>query len=116
MDAATLYIVMALPNGELKTSTQGFSSLGACQAQADFLKFMARGDPQSPRTAYRCEIAKPTFYLIVCDWRGRSCEHTGPLSRQGCATQQWVARLQHHMRKYTHCFPREREQDRGWSE
>jgi hypothetical protein len=48
MDAATLYMVLTLPNGEQRTSTQKFATLEACEAQVESL------DRQQPVTSYRC--------------------------------------------------------------
>jgi hypothetical protein len=33
------------------------------------------------------------FYLSACGWLGRSCEHFGPLSRQGCTADKWVVHM-----------------------
>ena len=38
MDAATLYMVLTLPNGEQSTSTQKFPTLEACEAQVELLR------------------------------------------------------------------------------
>jgi hypothetical protein len=48
MDAATLYIVMTLANGEQKTSTVGEPTWQACWAHADKLRDLKRADPQAP--------------------------------------------------------------------
>ncbi len=93
MDAATLYLVVTLPNGEQRTSKQEFPSLKTCEAQIETLQMMKGADRQSPITSFRCEEDKPLFYLIACDWSGKWCNRLGPLSRQGCTAQQWLTRL-----------------------
>lgn len=93
MDAATLYMVLTLPNGEHKTTTREFSTLEDCQAEVDFLQFVDRAhrdamkEPGETAAHYRCEIGKVRFYFLGCDWRGRSCEHIGPISREACKAQ-----------------------------
>jgi hypothetical protein len=74
MDAATLYMVLTLPNGEQRTSTQEFSTVRACEVQADLRQ---RGGPIYPKrpgstTEYRCKAHKPIFLLVAYKWgRGR---------------------------------------------
>jgi hypothetical protein len=51
MDAATLYVVLTLANGEQQTSTVGYSSLQACAAQMDFLRTVQRADRKAPIAA-----------------------------------------------------------------
>ena len=65
MDAATLYMVVTLPSGEQRTSTKEFSTLSACEVQADLRQ---RGGPVYPGsiTEYRCEAHKPIF-LLACE-------------------------------------------------
>jgi hypothetical protein len=57
MDAATLYIVLTMTNGEQSTVTLGFASLQACEVHIDFLRDVERADPEPdfPIKSYRCE-------------------------------------------------------------
>jgi hypothetical protein len=86
----------------------------------EMLKDLKRIDPGAPIVSYRCELRDPAFGLIICDRRGRQCEHLSPKSRRGCTALQWVA----HMRVgslgmlarcYEHPRPDDRSKD-GWSE
>jgi hypothetical protein len=71
MDAATLYIVLTLPNGEQSTSTQKVSTLEACEAQVELFRTVEPLDRQSPVTSYRCEGHNP-FAFVAPYRRGRS--------------------------------------------
>jgi hypothetical protein len=97
MDAATLYMVLTLPNGEQRTSNQGFSSLQACEAKADWHRLIEPRHPQPPGavTSYRCAEPKmrPAFYLAAYDQRGHPRERFGPASRQGCTAYKWVLHM-----------------------
>jgi hypothetical protein len=60
MDAATLCIVLTLPNGERTTSTADFSTLWKCEQKIVWLKLIERRHPQPPGavTSYRCDEHK----------------------------------------------------------
>ena len=102
MDAATLYIVLTLPNGEQRTSTADFSTLWKCEQKIEWLKLIERGHPQLPGAveSYRCKEHKirPGFYVIVYDWRGRPREHFGPSSRSGCTAYKWMVHMRYRSR------------------
>jgi hypothetical protein len=95
MDAATLYTVLTLANGEQSTSTVDFSTLWKCEQKIVWLELIERRHHQPPGavTSYRCaehEIG-PIFLLIACDRRhGGSCEHFKLSSRRGCTAFRWV--------------------------
>jgi len=65
MDAATLYIVLTLPNGEQRTSTQRFSTLEACDAQVELLRMVEPLDRQPPITSYRCGGHNPLLSSLT---------------------------------------------------
>ena len=71
MDAATLYMIVTLPNGEQSTSTHEFPTLEACEAQAELLRTVEPLDRQSPVTSYRCEGHNPIAFVAPYR-RGRS--------------------------------------------
>lgn len=48
MDAATLYMVATLANGEHKTSTKEFANLPSCEVQADLLRRHVPVHPKPP--------------------------------------------------------------------
>jgi hypothetical protein len=98
MDAATLYMVLTLPNGEQSTSTVEFRSLHACEQKVVWLELMERRhrQPLGAVTSYRCKEHKirPAFYLFVRGTTAR--EHVWPfwpLSRQGCTAYKWVLHM-----------------------
>ena len=90
MDAATLYIMLTLPNGEQQTSIQKFPTLQACEAQAEWLRQLDRLDHQLPSTAYRCEGHNPFRFIAGY---GRTRRYLALPSRQACATYQWITYL-----------------------
>ena len=107
MDAATLYMVLTLPNGEQTTSTVDFSTLWKCEQKIVWLQLIERHHPQPPGavTSYRCKEHKirPGFYASVYDRRGHPRDHFGPASRRDCTAYQWVV----HMRDrglIAHCY------------
>ena len=116
MDAATLYTVLTLANGEQSTSTVDFSTLWKCEQKIVWLKLIQRRHPQ-PRGAvasYRCKERKirPAFYANVYDGRGHPRDHFGPSSRQGCTAYRWVV----HMRDRgltASCYESPRSSDDG---
>jgi hypothetical protein len=73
MDAATLYIVLTLPNGGQSTVTQGFTSMQACEAHVDFLREVERADldPDFLVKSYRCEEHERIFTYFPPYERGR---------------------------------------------
>jgi hypothetical protein len=87
MDAATLYVVLTLPNGEQRTSSKEFSTLRACEVQVDLRQHVP--EPTGAVTTYRCAEHKtrPSIYLVACGPRAKPCEYLGPLSRRGCSAQ-----------------------------
>jgi hypothetical protein len=118
MDAATLYVVLTLPSGERRTSTQGYATWRACWAHIELLQDMKRADPEAPIASFRCELNKPVFGLIICDRHGRSCEHLRPTSGQGCIALRWVAHMRNR-NKFANCYKHPHEDDRrggGWNE
>ena len=111
MDAATLYVVLTLPNGEVSTSTVDFSTLWKCEAKVEWLQLIERRHPQplGTVTSYRCGEHKfrPDFYLVVEDRRARPREHVEGLSRRGCTAYKWIV----HMRDRgltAHCYELDR--------
>ena len=81
MDAATLYVVLTIPNGEQSTSTQKFPTLEACEAQAEWLRQLDRLDHQLPSTSYRCE--GHNRFAFVAGY-GKSRRYLKLPSRQAC--------------------------------
>ena len=61
MDAATLYMVLTLPNGEQSTSTQKFPTMEACEAQVELLRKGERRQP--PLSTYVCEGHNPFTFI-----------------------------------------------------
>ncbi len=94
MDAATLYMIVTLPNGEQSTSTMEFSTVGKCEAKADWFQLVERRHGATVMS-YRCTEGKirPAFYLNAYDRRGHPSEHFGPSSRQGCTAYKWVLHM-----------------------
>ena len=121
MDAATLYLVLTLPNGEQTTSTVEFGTRHACEQKAEWFQLIERRKSPGAVTSYRCveHNVRPAFYLIACDRRhGGLCDHLKLLSRQGCSAYQWVVHMRDRHR-VAHCdeVPRSTDAvDRGWSE
>jgi len=83
MDAATLYMIVTLPNGEQRTSTQKFPTLEACDAQVELLRTVEPLDRQSPIASYRCGGHNP-FAFVAHFRRGRSRRLLELSSRQAC--------------------------------
>jgi hypothetical protein len=109
MDAATLYIVLTLPNGEQRTSTVDFSTLWKCEAKAEWFELIEKRKSPDAAVTVRCEEHKtsPAFYANVYDRRGHPRDHVEPLSRQGCTAYKWVI----HMRDRgltAHCYELDR--------
>src|SRR4051794_32875949 len=93
MDAATLYMVTMLPNGEQKTSTKEFSNLRACEVQADRLRRRVPSHPKPPAFAgSRCEALLPIF-LLANHQRGRSRRLLSFTSLQGCTAYRWIVHM-----------------------
>ena len=104
MDAATLYIVLTLPNGEQQTSTQKFPTLQACEAQAEWLRQLDRLDHQLPSTLYRCE-GHNRFAFVAPYRRGKSRHLVEFSSRQACRAYQWIAYLRDRSpKRLGYCF------------
>ena len=105
MDAATLYMVTMLPNGEQKTSTKEFSTLRACEVQADLLRRRVPSHPKPPDNLkeVRCEAHRPIVMLVTCKWYGRSCYCLKLTSQQGCTAYQWIVHLKDRNRT-ARCF------------
>jgi hypothetical protein len=104
MDAATLYMVLTLPNGEQQTSTQKFGTLKACEAQVELLRTVEPLDRQSPITSYRCGGHNP-FAFFAHYRRGKSRPLVTLSSRQACATYQWIAYLRDRSpKRLGYCF------------
>jgi len=97
MDAATLYMVLTLPNGEQSTSTVDFSALWKCEAKVEWLRLIESRHPQPPGavTTYRCaeHAFRPGFYRVVEDRRARPRDHVEPLSRRGCSAYKWIVHM-----------------------
>jgi hypothetical protein len=90
MDAATLYMVLTLPNGEQQTSIQKFPTLEACEAQVELLRTVEPLDRQSPVTSYRCAGHNPFTFIAGY---GRSRRYLKLPSRQACTALQWITYL-----------------------
>ena len=107
MDAATLYTVLTLANGEQSTSTVDFSTLWKCEQKIVWLQLIERRHPQPPGavTSYHREEHKirPGFYATVYDWRGRPRDDFGPSSRQGCTAYKWISHMRDRSR-IAHCY------------
>ena len=71
MDAATLYMIVTLPNGEQSTSTHKFPTLESCEAQVELLRTVEPLDRQPPVTSYRCKGHNPFAFLA----RYRRADH-----------------------------------------
>ena len=102
MDAATLYMIVTMPNGEQSTSTMGYPTLEACEAQAELLQTVEPLDRQSPVTSYHCKGHNPFAFIAGY---GRSRRYVEFPSRQGCTAVQWITYL--HDRgpgKFGYCF------------
>ena len=112
MDAATLYIVMTLANGEEKTSTVEFGTLRACEQKAEWFQLIERRKSPNAVVSIRCveHKVRPAFYLTVYDWRSRPRDHFGPSSRQGCTAYQWVVHMRDRRRKGS-CYESPRSTD-----
>jgi hypothetical protein len=95
MDAATLYMIVTLPNGEQTTSTVDFSTLWKCEAKAEWFQLIERRKSPGAVTSYRCveHEVRPAFYLDAYDRRGHPRDHFGPSSRQGCTAYKWVVHM-----------------------
>ena len=89
MDAATLYMIVTLPNGEQSTSTQKFQTLEACDAQVELLRTVEPLDRQSPVT-YRCKGHNPFRFIAGY---GRTRRYLALPSRQGCNALRWITYL-----------------------
>ena len=104
MDAATLYIVLTLPNGDQRTSTQKFPTLEACDAQVELLRTVEPLDRQSPVASYRCKGHNP-FAFVAHYRRGRSRRLVELSSRQACTAYQWIAYLRDRSpKRLGYCF------------
>jgi hypothetical protein len=103
MDAATLYMVTTLANGEQKTSTKEFSNLPACEVQADLLRRRIPNLPKPPDTVdHRCEAHLPIF-LHAKHQRGRSRHLLNFTSLQGCTAYRWLVHMRDR-RSIAHCY------------
>ena len=104
MDAATLYIVLTLPNGGQQTSIQKFSTLEACEAEVELLRTVEPLDRRSPVTSYRCGGHNP-FAFIARYRRGNSGRLVELPSRQACTAYQWITYLRDRSpRRLGYCF------------
>ena len=90
MDAATLYIVLTLPNGEQQTSIQKFPTMEACEAHVELLRKAERPGHQLPISTYVCEGHNPFTFIAGY---GRSRRYLKLPSRQACTALQWNAYL-----------------------
>ena len=72
MDAATLYMIVTLPNGAQSTSTVEFGTLQACEQKTAWFQLIERRKSPRAVTSVRCAEHKirPGFYLSAYDWRG----------------------------------------------
>ena len=102
MDAATLYVVLTLPNGQQSATTQKFPTLQACDAQVELLRTVEPLDRQSPVTSYRCEGHNP--FVFIAGY-GRSRRYIALPSHQACTAIQWITYLRDRGRgKLGDCF------------
>jgi hypothetical protein len=117
MDAATLYVVLTLPNGDQKTSTQKFSTLETCEAAVEWRRRLERADRQPPiTTSYRCVGHNP-FAFLSQHRRGKSWRLVELSSRQVCTAYKWVDYLRdRNRRKLGYCFEYPRPHHDGWKE
>jgi hypothetical protein len=113
MDAATLYMVLTLPNGVQTTAIKKFPTLEACEAQVEWLR---RLDPIDRHPLYRCEGHNP-FAFLAHYRRGRSRRLIGFSSRQACGAYKWVAYLRDRgVRKLGYCSEYPPPPHHGWVE
>jgi hypothetical protein len=104
MDAATLYVVLTLPNGGQRAFIIGKPTWAACRQHIAVLQELKRLDPDSPIVRYRCTFNKPHIELQICEsrysWR---CDRYTLSSRQGCTALRWITRMRKPDRTAT-CF------------
>jgi len=114
MDAATLYIVLTLPNGEQSSSTQKFPTLEACEAQVELLRTVEPLDRQQPVTSYRCKGRNPIAFLAHYR-RGGSRPFAKLSSPQACTAYQWTAyRRDRSPKRLGYCFEDPQPHHRTW--
>ena len=87
MDAATLYIVLTLPNGGQKASIIGEPTWAACRQHIAFLQELKRMDPDAPIVRYRCMFKMPFNCKFAS--RGTAGGATATRSRLGKAAQRF---------------------------
>ena len=92
MDAATLYIVLTLPNGGNINLDPEVPDIGGCEARAEWRRQLDRLDHQLPSTLYRCE-GHNRFALLLLNRRGKSRHLVEFSSREACTAYQWIAYL-----------------------
>jgi hypothetical protein len=92
MDAATLYIVLTLPNGEQKATIIGKPTWAACRQHIAFLQELKRMDPDAPIVRYRCmfKMPHPHVSLDICNSHHRHCEFYRTSTHRGCETLRWI--------------------------
>ena len=112
MDAATLYMIVTLPNGEQSTSTMGYPTLEVCEAQAELLRTVEPLDSQSPLTSYRCKGHNPFTFIAGY---GRSRRYLELPSRQACTAYEWIAyRGDRSPKRLGYCFEDPPPLRRSW--
>jgi hypothetical protein len=119
MDAATLYIVLTLPNGEQKASIIGKPTWAACRQHIAFLQELKRMDPDAPIVRYRCMFKMLHQYvgLDICDRHHRQCQFFRTSTRRGCEALRWISHMRDR-KKTGSCYqePPEKEPPRRRSE
>ena len=114
MDAATLYIVLTLPNGEQSSSTQKFPTLESCEAQVELLRTVEPLDRQQPVTSYRCAGHNPFRFIAGY---GRTRRYLAFPSRQACTALRWITYLRDRgPRKLGDCFEDPPSYRHSWRE
>jgi hypothetical protein len=92
MDAATLYIVLTLPDGGQRASIVGVPTWATCRQHVAFLQELKRMDPDAPIVRYRCMFKMPHSHvsLDICNSHHRHCEFYRTSTHRGCETLRWI--------------------------
>jgi hypothetical protein len=105
MDAATLYIVLTLPNGGQRAFIIGKPTWAACRQHIAVLQELKRLDPDSPIVRYRCTFNKPHIELQICEpWYSGKCDRYTLSSRQGCTALRWISHMRSR-KQLGRCYP-----------
>ncbi len=105
MDAATLYLVLTLPNGEQKASIVKEPTWAACREHVAFLQELKRMDPDGPIVRWRCMFKRPRIELENCEtWYSGKCDRYTLRSRQGCTALRWISHMRSR-KQLGRCYP-----------